>query len=73
MRKGLYIFLRFLIKIALIIIGMIFAVLIHSRLRNESVTGSEITASRSTRAFALCSLFIWIGAIVAGRLVAYII
>jgi hypothetical protein len=63
----------FLVKIALIIIGMILAVLIHSRLRNEFATAGEVIVNRSTRAFALCSLSIWIGAIVAGRLVAYII
>lgn len=62
----------FLIKIAFIIAGMALAGVIHARLRASLSAGSD-AISRSTRTVALCSLLTWTGAIIAGRLVAYIV
>lgn len=62
----------FLIKIAFVITGMVLAGVIHSRLRASLHVGSA-NISRSTRTVALCSLLTWTGAIIAGRLVAYIV
>jgi len=63
----------FLIKIAFILVGMALAVIIHSRLRNDEMATDKGEISRSTRTVAVCSLLTWTGAIIAGRLVAYII
>lgn len=63
----------FLIKIACIIVGMVLAGLIQSRLRSELDSGAELMISRATRIVALFSLLTWTGAIIAGRLVAYIL
>src|SRR3989338_26123 len=62
----------FLVKISLIITGMVLAGVIQSRLRNELSVNIDTHISKSTRTIALISLLTWIGAIVAGRLVAYI-
>jgi hypothetical protein len=63
----------FLIKIACILVGMVLAGVIQSRLRANIQAGADLVISRSFRTLALCSLLTWIGAIIAGRLVAYII
>lgn len=63
----------FILKISLIITGMVLAGIIQSRLRGELHATAEATISNSTRAIALFSLLTWIGAIIAGRLVAYIV
>lgn len=63
----------FLIKIACIIVGMALAGVIQSRLRADTQGGVDAFISRSTRTLAVCSLLTWTGAIIAGRLVAYII
>lgn len=63
----------FLVKISLIITGMVLAGIIQSRLRNELSAGIDTHISKSTRTIALISLLTWIGAIIAGRLVAYIV
>lgn len=63
----------FLIKIACIIVGMALAGVVQSRLRADMRGDADIVISHSTRTVALCSLLTWTGAIIAGRLVAYII
>ncbi len=63
----------FLIKIAFILLGMILACVIEARLRAALQQGSAWHDERFTRTVALCSLLTWTGAIIAGRLVAYIV
>ena len=62
----------FLIKIAFILAGMALAGVIHARLRAGLLSRTD-DISRSTRTVALCSLLTWTGALIAGRLVAYIV
>ncbi|MBT3531216.1 MAG: hypothetical protein HOF74_10745 [Gammaproteobacteria bacterium] len=71
----------FLLKIAAIIAGMVLAGIIQSRLRGELAIDSASAAeannadyaiSDSTKYIALVSLLLWMAAIVAGRLIAYI-
>lgn len=63
----------FLIKIGCIIAAMVLAGIIQTRLRAELKANSGIVEiSASTRAIAAISLSLWIGAIVAGRLIAYL-
>ena len=64
----------FLLKIGMITVGVICAVVIRSKLR-ESAAGwdsSGNAASASARVLAVVSLLCWIGAIGAGRLIAYL-
>lgn len=67
--------LPFLIKISCIAAGMVLARLIHRRLRQQSVSSLQYMAvlsdETSLRPLALLSLTLWIGAIGAGRLIAY--
>ena len=63
----------FLIKIGCILVGMALAGVIQSRLRVDLRAGGGSLISGSTRTLAVCSLLTWTGAIIAGRLVAYII
>ncbi|MCY3687861.1 MAG: hypothetical protein OXI13_00785 [Gammaproteobacteria bacterium] len=67
--------LPFLIKISCIVVGMALARVIHRRLRQQSVSSlqymSALSDETSLRPLALLSLTIWIGAIGAGRLIAY--
>jgi len=64
----------FLLKIGFIVAGMAVAGVIQSRLRGElAAANGDVVISRSTRHIALVSLFLWMAAIVAGRLIAYII
>ena len=63
----------FLLKISFIIAGMVMAGVIQSRLRGElAAGGGDIVISGSTRLIAAISLSLWMAAIIAGRLVAYI-
>ena len=63
----------FLSKISCVIAGMVLAGIIQSRLRGEvAVSKAGTTVSGSTKLIALASLATWVGAIVAGRLIAYI-
>lgn len=55
----------FLIKIACIATGMVLAAVIQARLRAGRL-------GAPTRLLGLSSLFVWAGAIVAGRLIAYL-
>ena len=64
----------FLLKIASIIAGMVMAGVIQTRLRGElAASPGEAVISGSTKILALVSLSFWIAAIIAGRLIAYII
>jgi len=64
----------FLVKISSILLAAVCALLLRSRFRIEAVAwdGGGILPSASTRAIAACSLFFWLSAIVAGRLIAYL-
>lgn len=63
----------FLIKISCIIAAMVLAGVIQARLRVELGAGSAaVVISDSTRIIAAISLSLWVGAIVAGRLIAYL-
>lgn len=63
----------FLLKISCIVAAMVLAGIIQSRLRVELTTAaSEAAISHSTRVLAAVSLSLWAGAIVAGRLIAYL-
>jgi hypothetical protein len=63
----------FLLKISFIIVGMILASVIQSRLRGELADGSgDVAISASTKMIALVSLSLWMAAIITGRLIAYI-
>ncbi len=63
----------FLSKISCVVAGMVLAGVIQSRLRSELEIGSgDAAISGSTRLLALVSMSIWMAAIVAGRLIAYI-
>lgn len=64
----------FLVKIACIVAGMVLAGVIQSRLRAElSSNDSSAAISKSTKIIAVVSLMLWLAAIIAGRLIAYII
>lgn len=64
----------FLLKIGSITAGVICAVMIRSKLR-ENATDLDSSSSATTgsaRLLAVVSLLCWIGAIAAGRLIAYL-
>lgn len=64
----------FLVKIACIVAGMVLAGVIQSRLRAElSSNDSSAAISKSTKIIAVVSLMVWLAAIIAGRLIAYIV
>ncbi len=64
----------FLIKIACIVAGMVLAGVIQSRLRAEVRAADSVAAiSKSTKIVAGISLMLWLAAIIAGRLIAYIV
>lgn len=64
----------FLVKIACIVAGMVLAGVIQSRLRVELSRNDSVAAiSKSTKIIAAVSLMLWLAAIIAGRLIAYII
>jgi len=63
----------FLLKIAMIFVGAILAAIIQSRLRNaRDATSGEWMIDGSTKIVAALSLAMWMGAIVTGRLIAYL-
>lgn len=63
----------FLSKIGCIITGMTLAGVIQARLRAElSADTGDMVVSASTRLIAAISLCVWTGAIIAGRLIAYL-
>jgi glucan phosphoethanolaminetransferase (alkaline phosphatase superfamily) len=62
----------FLLKISFITVGMVLAVIIQARLSNLLVDDRYINSvDRTTRFLAAISMSLWIGAIIAGRLIAY--
>lgn len=63
----------FLLKISCIATAMVLAAIIQVRLRKEFVGNNEKhMVSKSTRIIAAASLILWMAAIVAGRLIAYL-
>jgi len=53
-------------------VGMVLAVIIQARLSNLLVDDRYINSvDRTTRFLAAISMSLWIGAIIAGRLIAY--
>jgi len=63
----------FLIKISCITAGMVLAGVIQSRLRGELAdSNGDVKISKATQLIALLSLSLWMSAIIAGRLIAYI-
>lgn len=64
----------FLSKISMIFLAAICAAIIQNRMRDEAVAWDEsgTAAAGSVRAIALVSLMLWLGAIISGRLVAYL-
>jgi len=65
----------FLLKIAFVIVGIILAVMIQARLRAMSAGGvatADLAIDGTTKTLAAFSLLSWLGAIVTGRLIAYI-
>lgn len=63
----------FLLKISMIVIGAALAVVIQRRLREaRDESSGEWTISGGTKAVAVLSLAMWLGAIIAGRLIAYL-
>ena len=64
----------FLLKISMIFLAAICAAVIQNRMHNEASAwdGSGTAAVGSIRAVAAVSLSLWMGAIISGRLVAYL-
>ena len=63
----------FLLKISFIVVGMVLATVIQSRLRGELADADgDATIGGSTKLIALLSLLCWMAAIVTGRLIAYL-
>lgn len=64
----------FLLKISLIFLAAICAAIIQNRMRDEAAVwdSSGGGAVGSVKAIASVSLMLWMGAIIAGRLVAYL-
>ncbi len=64
----------FLLKIGSIVVGVICALVIRGKLRESATSWDESgsAASGSIRLYAVASLLCWIGAIGAGRLIAYL-
>jgi len=63
----------FLIKISCVALGVVFAVLIKRELRKNADDSDQVSAGSDgkLRGLAIISLLCWIGAIFAGRLIAY--
>jgi len=62
----------FLLKIAMIFVGAIMAAIIQSKLRDMRDSNDTVAVSGMTKVIAIISLTSWIGAIITGRLIAYI-
>ena len=64
---------QFLLKISMILVGAILAAIIQSRLRDaQDVSSGEWIISGGTKAIAAISLLMWAGAMITGRLIAYL-
>jgi hypothetical protein len=63
----------FLLKISMIFLAAICAAIIQHKMRDEAVSwDSSGAASGSVRVIACASFSLWMGAIIAGRLTAYL-
>jgi hypothetical protein len=64
----------FLLKISMIFLAAICAAIIQNRMRDEASAwdSSGTAAVGSVKALAFVSLLLWMGAIISGRLVAYL-
>lgn len=62
----------FLIKISFIGIAAILAAVTQNKLRAALAAAPHGQVNVTARVIAACSLFFWFGAIVAGRLIAYV-
>jgi hypothetical protein len=63
----------FLLKISMIFLAAICAGIIQNRMRDEAVTwDSSGAVVGSVRVIAMVSIALWMGAIIAGRLTAYL-
>jgi hypothetical protein len=63
----------FRIKILLIVLAGINAAILSTRIFRQTVAaGADVSLAPSTRWVAISSLIFWVGAILAGRLVAYL-
>jgi hypothetical protein len=62
----------FRIKILLIILAGINAAILSTRIFRNAASGGAVELPANTRWVALTSLIFWVGAILAGRLVAYL-
>jgi hypothetical protein len=63
----------FLIKIAFVLLGAIMVAQQQGQLAREARAWTDASAiPNNARAFALASLIFWIGAIITGRLIAYL-
>lgn len=62
----------FLLKIGFVFCGAISAAIIQAKLRACSDEAGEDAVGNSTKVIAAVSFMIWIGAIVTGRLIAYL-
>ena len=61
----------FRIKMLLIILGGINAALLSGRIFRDARAGDAVIPTPGTRAIAASSLVFWLGAVIAGRLIAY--
>ena len=62
----------FLFKISMIFVGAILAAIIQRRLRDAKAADGNWSITGGTKTVAGFSLAMWIGAIVTGRLIAYL-
>jgi len=63
----------FLLKISMIFIAAVLAAIIQNRMRDEASSWDEAgTVTGSVRVLAIASIAMWMGAIIAGRLTAYL-
>lgn len=63
----------FLLKISMIFLAAMAAALIQGRIANDSMRwDASGAATGAVRALAMLSITLWLGAIVAGRLIAYV-
>lgn len=62
----------FLIKITLIFFAAIFTAIIQNKMRDSAADWNDEGVPGAVRALAALSIFCWLGAIIAGRLTAYI-
>jgi hypothetical protein len=62
----------FLTKIALLIAGGALLIALSRRITPATAGGDAVLESDSTRTIAAVSVLVWVGVIVAGRLIAYV-